>query len=96
MRKGRLGMKGHLECLKWLLAKGAPLDERACTNAAGKGHLEVIKWLHEKGAPWNAIACAYAANNGHLEVLKWLLANGCPCSEYTKANAKQMWSKEEW
>ena len=42
---------GHLECLRFLIEKGCPLDAEATRFAAGSGHLECLRFLIEKGCP---------------------------------------------
>ena len=56
-KKGRfcaeMALKGNLELLLFLRAKGCPWGEETCTGAAQYGHLECLKYAHENGCPWD-------------------------------------------
>lgn len=80
--------KGHVELVKLLLEKGAPIESvnnrgwTALMFAAQSPHSKMVKFLLEKGANVNARATAghtaliYAAVNGQVENIKLLLAAG--------------------
>ena len=38
-------MNGHLETVKYLFEKGAPVDKYAINCASYSGHLEIVKYL---------------------------------------------------
>ena len=82
-------MKGDVEGVKGLLAKGAEVDAAsefgatALIFAADRGHVEVVKVLLERGADVNRKDTTYqsspitwAAYNGHAEVVALLLDRG--------------------
>merc|ERR1711934_230715 len=82
-------LKGHLDQLQAIDAKGLPLNckgdwgEEAIHVAAGKGHLEVVKYLVGKfGVETcrardgnNKTPLHYAARNMHLDTVKWLCSS---------------------
>jgi hypothetical protein len=65
--------QGNLEMVKYCVANGCPIGERACENAAENGRLEVLKYLREVKAPWDRWTAAGAARNGHLHILEYLV-----------------------
>lgn len=75
------GVKSNsMAILQWLVGSGAPLEPKACANAARLGRLDALKFLRDKGCPWTAMTCALAARHGHLDVLKWAIRNHAPFS----------------
>jgi len=43
--------RGHLEIIKWLLAKGCPQDETVCRAAEQSGQWVILKYLVDSGCP---------------------------------------------
>jgi hypothetical protein len=84
---------GHVGVVRWLLDKGAALDERgsagrtALWDACCGGRTPVVRLLLERGAdpttaqPSGSTALAAASSKGHLEVVRLLL--GHPSAEAT-------------
>ena len=77
--------EGHLEVVRWLLARGAKINftingKRRCLpllDAATKGHLDVVKLLVENGADIHAsfnrhTPLSQAINYGHQAVAEYL------------------------
>ena len=92
------GVLKEVEAVRWLMGRGAQLDElrwtpptvrrySVCAMAAQEGHLEALRWVRDHGCGWNLTTCARAAANGHLEVLRWARANGCEWNAETCAGA---------
>ena len=46
-----MALKGNLELLQFLRAKGCPWDGWTCSSAAKNGHLECLKYAHENKCP---------------------------------------------
>ena len=73
---------GHLEVVKYLVAKGADIQVEhafAIIQPAKNGHLEVVKYLVSQGADvilYGNFAVQYASMNGHIEVVKYLISQG--------------------
>jgi len=72
---------GHLDCMRFLRAKGHPWSKHTCALAAAAGRLNVLKYLHENGCRWDASTCREAAFRGHLNCLEYACENGCPCDK---------------
>jgi hypothetical protein len=83
-----MALKGNLELLQFLRAKGCPWDGWTCSSAAKNGHLECLKYAREKGCPWDDWTCSSAASGGHFECLKYAHDNGCPGSAYYVRNRR--------
>lgn len=84
---------GHEECVKLLIAAGAPVTVRdkegagtPLHHAAAGGYLSICELLIEKGAEVNAkdddgeTALHTAARGGHLETVKFLVEKGADIS----------------
>lgn len=79
---------GDLEKVKYLLAKGVPVDAgnknqvTALIGAAWEGHLEIVKYLIEKGADIEArddfggTALSHAASGGYTAIVRMLFEQG--------------------
>ncbi|HKB42189.1 MAG TPA: ankyrin repeat domain-containing protein [Gemmataceae bacterium] len=81
--------EGHLEVVRWLLARGARINftingKRRCLpllDAATKGHLDVVKLLVDNGADIHAsfnrhTPLSQAVNYGHPVVAEYLRSVG--------------------
>jgi hypothetical protein len=71
---------GHLDCLKFAHAHGAPFDygdSHSCRYAAIGGHLRCLIYVHKHGGSWGARTCWGAAAYGHLNCLKYAFEHGC-------------------
>jgi hypothetical protein len=78
--------QGNLEMVKYCVANGCPIGERACENAAENGQLEVLKYLREVKAPWDRWTAAGAAGKGQLHILEYLVER-----KYDKFDAHACW-----
>lgn len=68
---------GRVECMKYLIEMGYPVDPDCCYVAAAKGHLNSLVYLHSIGHKWKHHTAQPAASNGHVECLKYLMSTGC-------------------
>ena len=73
-------MHGHLEMVKYLFEKGAPINTDAIMMASYNGNLEMVKYLFEKGAPIDTDAIQYASIYDRIEVVKYLVGVNAPRS----------------
>jgi len=63
---------GHLECMKWLMEQGAPLNESTTNLAATGGHLDVLNWVADQpNMCWDDDTYDGAIQSKHLHVLEW-------------------------
>eukprot|EP01032_Pedospumella_encystans_P009121 gene9121-10768_t len=70
-------MKGHTECLRFLLTFELPLNERMVILACQFGHVSCLKLLHQHGAKLTASAMHNAAVCEQVESVKFLHEHGC-------------------
>ena len=71
--------QGNLEMVKYCVANGCPVNERACTFAARNGHLECLKYLREEvKTPWNQYTLELASLLEQLECLRYAIEKKCP------------------
>lgn len=79
--------QNHLELVKYLIERGAPIDiptksgyfSVGLAEASYKGYLDIVKYLIEKGANIhidNDHSIILASSQGHLEVVKYLVEHG--------------------
>ena len=62
--------KGHLTCLKLLIADGRfPMSASWPSVAAYQGHFHIVQYLHESGCPWDKQTADAAARGGHFDIL---------------------------
>jgi hypothetical protein len=66
-------MKGHLNVVKYLLEKKAPIGA-AVESAAENGHLKVVKYLVEKGGYISSDLVGIASEKGHQDIADYLQA----------------------
>jgi len=78
---------GDLDIVKYLVEKGAKIDESSVSYAARNGNLELVKYLVEKGAKIGFDAVSYAAGNGNLELVEYLLEKGATLGNDTVDDA---------
>lgn len=69
---------GKLECLKYAVENGCPVDARAFEYAAREGHLECIRYLFETGAPRSGLETIFAAKGGHMDCIRYFHEHGFP------------------
>uniref|UniRef100_A0A7S1V2C5 Uncharacterized protein n=1 Tax=Sexangularia sp. CB-2014 TaxID=1486929 RepID=A0A7S1V2C5_9EUKA len=75
-------LHGHVEVLRWLLARECPLDDGVIVEAARGGHVPALECLvDEFGVALVDEAADGAAHRGHLEALQWLVSHGCPVNQ---------------
>jgi hypothetical protein len=68
--------RGHLSVLRWLVHRGARINEDTFAAAAEGGSLDACRLLLDAGCPWDWRLGDRAAEHGWVEVLRWALANG--------------------
>jgi len=69
----------HFETIKWLHAKGQPLEQWMCESAASNGNLAELRWFVGNGCLLRADLFSHAYQ--HLDVVQWLHAEKCPWDE---------------
>lgn len=84
----RASWKGHLEVVKYLVKKGANINEQSedrltsLMAASNWGYLKMVKYLIERGAKvdrqdiFGKTALMRASDLGSLEIIKYLIENG--------------------
>jgi hypothetical protein len=83
--------KGHLKCLKLLVAHGYKFSSVAIAEAAKNGHIHVLEWVWKQGYPRTELPAKYAAEAKRLDVFKWLVSYGFPWNKVDcKAHMKQI------
>jgi hypothetical protein len=86
--------QGNLEMVKYCVANGCPVNERACTFAARNGHLECLKYLHEEvKTPWNQYTLHVASLLEQLECLRYAIEKKCPEWQHYENKLKQLEAK---
>ena len=68
------GAHGHLNIVKWAIAKGFPYGWYSWTSASLRGKLEVLKWAKDNDPGFCAAECLFQTpiNNETDEAIEWL------------------------
>jgi ankyrin repeat protein len=74
---------GHISAVKFLLNKGATIDERSVFGVCSEGHVEVLKLLLDNGGDPNARAFDYFKTGREQETALWE-ASGCGHEEIVR------------
>ncbi|AGO84549.1 hypothetical protein psal_cds_648 [Pandoravirus salinus] len=77
----------RLDVIRWLHARGVPLDVDMCAAAAETDCVDVLRWAADMGCPLSPRACKAAAQTGNLQMLMWLRSRDCPWDRETCDNA---------
>mmetsp|Transcript_18287 Transcript_18287/g.45505 ORF Transcript_18287/g.45505 Transcript_18287/m.45505 type:complete len:542 (-) Transcript_18287:399-2024(-) len=93
---------GHLDVLKWVIARGCPWGYQVWKGAALEGHLHILEYAAADHCPGRDAAPAAAAEAGRVDVLRWLHQRGVPLDQRTCINAAKgghlealMWAREQ-
>ena len=73
--------KGSLNCLKYLISIGTPIDETTTAAAAAGGQFKCLEYLRSIDCPWDENTTYSACAAGSLECLKYAYENDCPMHE---------------
>ena len=86
---------GYLKMVKYLIKKGAKIDDNILCVASGKGNYNIIKYLFKKvenADLKNYFPLCSASGNGHLNIVKFLILNGVHADSCN--NWSLLWSAE--
>ena len=77
---------GHLECVKYLVINGAPIEDSSIDFACAAGHLDIVKFLYNYLKKFTFENLDNSIKSGNFELFKFVYTSGAPRSRYTSCS----------